>query len=215
MDVESYWRAIGSERRSLAEQLESLTDEQWETPSLCAGWRVRDVAAHLALVPTAPGLLALIGGVVKVGGNPNRFNHDLAVRHADRPTADIVAELRDQADSRKLSLPTTAPNLAFDILVHGQDIAIPLGRSRPMPPDAAAAGATRVWGMGFPFWARRRLRGYRLTATDIDWSVGAGAEVRGPVSAHLLLLTGRSAALTMVDGVGADALRARHHLAHP
>ena len=82
MDAESYWRVIGSERRGLAELLASLTDEQWETPSLCADWRVRDVAAHVALVPTAPGLLALIGGVVKVGGNPNRYNHDLAVRHA-------------------------------------------------------------------------------------------------------------------------------------
>ena len=141
MDVENYWRVIGSERRP-------------------------------------PGLLELIGGVVKVGGHPNRFNHGLAVRHADRPTADIVAELRDHADSRKLSPPTTAPNLAFDILVHGQDISIPLGLSRPMPRVAAGAGATRVWGMGFPFWARRRLRGYRLTATDIEWPVGAGAEVR-------------------------------------
>ncbi len=215
MDVESHWSVIGSERRGLAELLASLTDEQWETPSLCAGWRVRDVAAHLALVPTAPGVLALIGGVLKAGGSPNRFNHDLAVRYANRPTADIAAELRDHADSRTLSPPTTAPNLAFDILVHGQDIAIPLGLSRPMPPGAAAAGATRVWGMGFPFWARRRLRGYRLTATDTYWSVGAGAEVRGPISAQLLLLTGRSAALTMLAGAGTDALRARHHLASP
>src|SRR6187551_3133098 len=107
MDVENYWRVIGSERRSLAEQLESLTDQQWETPSLCTGWRVRDVAAHIALVPTAPGLWALLGGVVKVGGNPNRFNHDLAVEHARRPTADIVVELRTSADSRKLSPPST------------------------------------------------------------------------------------------------------------
>ena len=104
---------IASERRSLAELLASLADEQWQTPSLCASWRVRDVAAHVALVPTAPGLLALIGGVVKAGGNPNRYNHDLAVRHANRPTAVIVAELRDHADSRKLSAPTTAPNLAL------------------------------------------------------------------------------------------------------
>ena len=82
-----------------------------------------------------------------------------------------------------------------------------------MPRVAAGAGATRVWGMGFPFWARRRLRGYRLTATEIDWSVGAGAEVRGPISAQLLLLTGRSAALPMLHGAGADALRTGHHLA--
>ncbi len=62
MDVESYWRVIGSERRSLAELLESLADEQWETPSLCAGWRVRDVAAHVALVPTGSPQPISIGG---------------------------------------------------------------------------------------------------------------------------------------------------------
>jgi len=215
MDVETYWSVIGAERRSLAELLASLTDQQWATPSLCAGWRVRDVAAHVALVPNAPGLLELIVGVGKVGGNPNRFNHDLAVRHADRPTAEIVAELRDHADSRKLSPPTTAPNLALDILVHGQDIAIPLGLSRPMPLVPAGAAVTRVWGMGFPFWARRRFRGFRLTATDLDWSAGVGAEIRGPISAQLLLLTGRLAALTMLDGDGADAIRARHRLPSP
>ena len=104
MDIEDYWRVIGSERRSLAEQLESLTDEEWETPSLCAGWRVRDVAAHLALVPTAPGLVGLIGGMVKAGG-PNRFNHDLAVRHAERPTAVIVAELRESCGFAKAFTP--------------------------------------------------------------------------------------------------------------
>ncbi len=173
MDVESYWRVIASERRSLAELLASLADEQWQTPSLCASWRVRDVAAHVALVPTAPGLLALIGGVVKAGGNPNRYNHDLAVRHANRPTAVIVAELRDHADSRKLSAPTTAPNLALDILVHGQDIAVPLGLNRPMPPGTAADGATRAWNMGYPFWARRRLRGYRLRRVPTSSQVRA------------------------------------------
>jgi len=209
MDEENYWRVIESERRSLAAQLESLTDQQWETPSLCAGWRVRDVAAHIALVPTAPGLWALFGGIVKVGGNPDRFNHDLAVAHARRPTAEIVAEIRDSADSRKLSRPTTVQNLAFDILVHGQDIAIPLGINRPMPTDAAAVGAARVWRMGWPFWARRRFRGYRLVATDIGWSAGSGAEVAGPVGALLLLLTGRQAALSMVNGEGAEALRTR------
>ena len=127
MDVDSSWRVIASERRSLADLLEQLTDEQWETPSLCAGWRVRDVAAHIAMVPTAPGPLAMARGAVRAHGNFNRLNHDLAVRHARRPTADIVAELRDEADSRRLPSVTSVTNLGFDILVHGQDIAIPLG----------------------------------------------------------------------------------------
>jgi uncharacterized protein (TIGR03083 family) len=148
-------------------------------------------------------------GAVRAYGNFNRLNHDLAVRHARRPTSDIVAELRDDADSRLLPSVTSVTNLAFDILVHGQDIAIPLGVSRTMPTDAATAGAARVWNMGWPFWARRRLRGYRLTATNANWSVGAGAEIYGPIDAMLLLLTGRPAALTKLTGDGALALRER------
>jgi uncharacterized protein (TIGR03083 family) len=209
MDVDSSWRVIASERRSLADLLEQLTGEQWETPSLCSGWRVRDVAAHIAMVPTAPGPLAMARGAIRARGNFNRLNHELAVRHARRPTADIVAELRGEADSRRLPSVTSVTNLGFDILVHGQDIAIPLGVTRPMPPDAAKAGAARVWAMGWPFWARRRLRGYRLIATDTIWSAGAGAEVHGPIDALLLLLTGRPAGLTRLTGDGVNTLRER------
>ena len=54
---------------------------------------------------------------------------------------------------------TNYRNILFDILVHGQDIAIPLGLHRDMPVDAARAGASRVWTMGWPFWAHRKLRG--------------------------------------------------------
>jgi hypothetical protein len=131
------------------------------------------------------------------------------VRHARRPTANIVAELRGEADSRRLPSVTSVTNLGFDILVHGQDIAIPHGVARPMPTDAAVAGAARVWEMGWPFWARRRLRGYRLIATDANWSAGAGAEVHRPIDALQLVLTGRPAGLTRLTGGGAHALRER------
>ena len=49
MDRDEVWRAIDAERISLADLLDSLGEREWETPSLCAGWRVRDVAAHLTL----------------------------------------------------------------------------------------------------------------------------------------------------------------------
>jgi len=77
--------------------------------------------------------------------------------------------------------------------VHGQDVAIPLGRELPMPRDAATAAATRAWTMGWPFWARRRLRGLRLVASDTDWTAGRGEELTGPIGALVLLLTGRTA----------------------
>ncbi len=88
-----------------------------------------------------------------------------------------------------------------------QDVAIPVGRPRPMPLDAATAGATRVWEMGWPFWARRRLRGLELVATDVDWARGTGEPVRGPIRDLLFLLTGRTeAALPGLHGPGVRRL---------
>lgn|SRR5689334_15759840 len=195
MDAEWSWRMIAAERRSLADLLEGLRPAQWEAPSLCAGWRVRDVAAHVAMAPQPPSFGAMVREGVRARGRFHRLNHDVAVRHAERPTAQLVAELREHADSRRLPAVTSYRNIVPDILVHGQDIAIPLGLDRPMPLDAAAAGATRVWTMGWPFWARRRLRGTRLRATDTDWSAGDGdTEIQGPIAALLLLMTGRDLA---------------------
>ena len=34
---------------ALAELLDTFPDAQWDTPSLCAGWRVREVVAHLTM----------------------------------------------------------------------------------------------------------------------------------------------------------------------
>ena len=105
---------------------------------------------------------------------------------------------------------TNYRNIGFDVLVHGQDIAIPLGRDHPMPAEAARAGADRVWTMGWPFWARRRLRGVRLLATDTDWSAGVGVELRGPIKMLLLLLTGRTtAALPHLSGPGVHTITER------
>lgn len=210
MDREGAWQLIEQERLSLAELLSSLTPAEWEHPSLCTGWRVRDVAAHVALAPQPPSVWSMLVEAVRARGSFDRLNHDVSVRHANRPGADLVAELRTHAASRRLPAVTNYRNILFDILVHGQDIAIPLGRQRVMPLDAAVAGVDRVWKAGWPFWARRRLAGFHLSATDVEWSAGSGwHEVRGPVSALLLLLTGRAAALDQLAGDGLAELSTR------
>jgi uncharacterized protein (TIGR03083 family) len=210
MDREQSWQVITEQRLGLARLLEGLSDDEWEQPSLCAGWRVRDVAAHVAMAPQIPGLGSMLADGIRARGSFHRLNHDIAVRHAARPTCDIVAELRTYADSRRLPVVTNYRNILLDVLVHAQDIAIPLGRDYVMPPEAARAGADRVWTMGWPFWARRRLRGLRLVATDIDWSAGAGVELRVPIGMLLLLLTGRTrTALPQLSGPGVKAVTER------
>jgi len=207
MDADQMWQVIQQQRLAIADLLDGLTTAQWESPSLCEGWRIRDVAAHLTTVTTPPPPGALLVDVVRARGSFHRLNTLASRRRAGRPTAQLVADLRAHAASRKVPVVSNDRNVLFDLLVHGQDIAIPLGVDLPMPPEAAADGADRVWSMGWPFRAQRRLRGMRLTATDTAWSAGSGAEIRGPIRGLLLLLTGRtSAAVPLLSGEGVAPL---------
>jgi uncharacterized protein (TIGR03083 family) len=194
------WVAIDRERLDLADLLDDLAPAEWEQPSLCAGWRVRDVAAHLALAQTGAGRAAL--DLLRARGSLQRMIHDSAVRHAALPPAQLAEEIRGMAGSRRTAPGVTPLEPLLDVLVHGQDIAVPLGRSRTMPVLAATTAATRVWGMPWPmsttFPPRRRLAGLQLIATDVDWSVGDGDAVEGRIQELLMVLTGRT-----------DAVRAR------
>lgn len=206
MGLDDVWRTIDAERASLADLLEELSPAEWAAPSLCAAWRVGDVAAHLTLAQMGPG--AALVGAVRARGSFDRMIRDTALRAAGRPPAEYARRLRSMAGSRRRAPFVTPMEPLIDVLVHGQDIAVPLGRTRPVPTDAAVAAARRVWGMGFPFSARRRLDGVRLNATDADWAAGSGPPVEGPIAALLLLVTGREAALDRLSGAGVERLSA-------
>ena len=111
---------------------------------------------------------------------------------------------------RRHNFGVTYRETLIDILVHAQDIAIPLGRRRPMPPEAAAAAVTRIWTMRWPpFPASRTMQRFQVTATDIAWTPGHGPQIQAPISAILLLSAGRLAALPQLAGDGAAELTAR------
>ena len=137
--------------------------------------------------------------MIKARGNLDRLIHDAARRRAALPTTQLIAEIRGMVGSRRHNFGVTYRETLTDILVHSQDITVPLGRRLAMPVDAAALAATRIWSMDRMFHAAKRLTGYRLTATDTNWTVGEGAEVNGPVGSILLLLTGRPIDLPLLS----------------
>ncbi|MEU8080116.1 maleylpyruvate isomerase family mycothiol-dependent enzyme [Catellatospora citrea] len=208
MNRDQVWQAIDAQRQVIADLLAQLSEDDWQQPSLCVGWTVRDVAAHLTLQQL--GLRDVLRELphVRLRGM-NRQILDMARRHAELPTAELVARIRAMIGSRRHNLGVTPLETLIDILVHSQDIAVPLGRRLAMDPSAAAAAATRVWALNWPFRARRRMAGFRLTATDTDWTMGEGAEVSAPMEAILLVLTGRLTALPALSGTGSTALAAR------
>jgi uncharacterized protein (TIGR03083 family) len=201
------WATVDDERGSLADLLEGLPPADWERPSLCAGWRVRDVAAHLALAHM--GFRAAASSLLRARGSFDRMVDQTARAHAVVPPEQVVAEIRAMLGSRRHAPGTSIVEPLTDVLVHGQDIARPLGLVRPVPPAAAAIAADRTWSVNWPFWPRRRLRGLALEATDHPWRVGAGAPVAGSMGDLLLLLTGRTCVLDQLTGDGVPALRRR------
>src|SRR5687767_15773340 len=103
VDRDQSWHHIAGQRLRLADLLDDLSETEWQTPSLCGGWRVRDVAAHVAMAPQVPSVRSMLADAVRARGSFHRLNHDVAVRHAEsRSTAQIVAELRQWAYSRRL-----------------------------------------------------------------------------------------------------------------
>ena len=213
MDLDEVWRSIDAERAGLADLLEDLSPTEWESPSLCDAWRVGEVAAHLTLAHT--GYRAALVGAVRARGSFDAMIRDTALRAAGQPRDEYPRRLRAMVGSRRTAPLLTPLEPLVDVLVHGQDIARPLGRDRPMPTAAAAAAAQRACDMRFPFRARKRLAGLRLAATDIDWTVGSGAPVKGPIAALLLLVTGRDAAVEQLTGDGVRALRRQEETRRP
>jgi uncharacterized protein (TIGR03083 family) len=208
LDRDRAWQVIAAERLRLADLLDELSDGDWEQPSLCAGWSVRDVAAHMTLQQL--GARAAAGMMITYRGTDRAIREPARQRSAAWPTGKIIAEIRATAGSRRHNFGVTYRETLIDVLVHAQDIAIPLARRYPMPPEAAAAAATRIWTMRWPppFPARRVLERFRVTATDIDWSAGQGPPVSAPIGAILLLSAGRTAALPHVSGPGTAELAA-------
>src|SRR6185437_13598751 len=210
MSREEIWQVIDGQRTSLADLLEDLSEQEWRHPSLCDGWTIRDVAAHLTLQQL--GATAAIAMMARYRGDIDKAVRESArLRAAALSPGQLIAAIRATAGSRRHNFGVTYRETLIDALVHAQDIAMPLGRRRPMPPEAAATAATRIWTMHWPppFPASRAMRQFRVTATDIPWAAGHGLEVRAPIGAILLLSAGRLSALPELTGDGAAELTGR------
>jgi uncharacterized protein (TIGR03083 family) len=188
MDSDVVWRHIDRERSRVADLLESLSQAAWDRPSLCQGWSVRDVGAHLTFSHAR--LRDVAWPAVRSGFRYNAMIRYAAVR-SPLTHEQIVTTLRGFVGSRRRAPFVTELEPLLDILVHSQDICLPLGIEHPMPVDAAVAAADRVLSLRGPMRLWEPPRGVRLVATDTDWAYGDGPVTKAPMQSHLLALTGR------------------------
>jgi uncharacterized protein (TIGR03083 family) len=201
------WPLIRAERVALIADLEPVTDAQWSTPSLCAGWSVRDVLAHMTTTAKmTPG--RFVGRLAGSGFRFNAFNAKGVQDEQGATPADALARFKAQLD-RTTSPPGPIDAMVAEIVIHSQDIRRPLGIAHTYQPDALTLVGDFVIKGNLLLGGKRRAAGLTLTATDVDWSRGAGPEVKGPLPSIILALTGRKAGLSDLTGDGLATLTGR------
>jgi uncharacterized protein (TIGR03083 family) len=207
------WTALRhDEVRAAAAILRSLTEAQWDHPSLCTGWRVRDVIGHM-VSGSEYGLKALPAKVIASRFSLDRAAARLAVEVADsRPAARLLEDWARYETAPKAQgfARTLEPrDVLLDHVVHTIDMLRPLGIERPASPVRLGAALDAAPHVAGGARSRRRTIGLRLVATDIDWAGGDGPEVRGTAEDLLLALCGRPAGLAGLSGAGVGELRRR------
>lgn len=200
------WPIVHAERRALADDLATLSLDQWATPSLCGGWDVHDVLAHI--VATAK--LTRLRFAVRFASAGFDFDTFVASQIAAERAADPADTL---AAFRAVLTATATPpapliSRIVEAYVHGEDIRRPLGIAHEYP-IAPIGPAIEYFAKDRLSGGKARLDGLTLTATDAEFSVGRGLSVEGPALALLLAASGRKCALDDLAGPGLATLAER------
>jgi uncharacterized protein (TIGR03083 family) len=206
MDV---WGMARAERQQLADRLATLTDEEWERPTLCSGWTVRDVVGHMTAIGT------MSAGIFFGGMARNRFSFDkfqgegIRSNTEGKSPSQILAAFGATVDSHAKP-PGPKLTVLGEILVHGEDIfrAEDQGYLNH-PGDHVVAVADFYKRNRFPLKVKARIAGVTLRMTDSDWVYGSGPEVSGPGISILMAMVGRKVALGELRGDGVPVLSGR------
>jgi uncharacterized protein (TIGR03083 family) len=201
------WSSIHAERKALADDLESLDDTKWATVSLCDGWTVRDVLAHMTATAKITGP-SFFGKMIASGFRFGKVqDKDIATERGTSP-ADTLARFTAELSSTKHP-PGPVVSWLGEALIHAEDIRRPLGIKREYQTDTAVRVAEFYKGSNLIIGAKKRIAGLQLKATDADWSHGAGPEVSGPIVSLVMAMTGRQAVLPDLSGEGVTTLSSR------
>ncbi len=189
--------ALSDERERLVADLGTLTPADWDRPSLCEGWTVRDVVGHLLQVDASyKYVIPFFLGIARYGFRPHTYiGRDARKRAAGRSPESLLAALSatrfEQTIGARIHWYAIAP--LAELIIHGQDIRRPLGVGHAFAADRLVAVADALAKhVAYPSWRRRRLpTERRLEATDVDWSWGKGEVVRAPLEEIVMRLAGR------------------------
>jgi uncharacterized protein (TIGR03083 family) len=201
------WPTVHAERKALAADLRKLSAEDWDRPSLCSRWTVRDVLAHMTSAArlTPP---AFFGKLIGSGFSFDKVQEKGVAAERGATPADTLANFESVLTSVKHP---PGPNQTWlgETIVHSEDIRRALGIQHEYPTDAVVTVAGFYQGSNLLIGSKNRIAGLTLRATDADWTHGTGPEVCGPILSLVMAMTGREVADDDLTGEGVATLRSR------
>jgi uncharacterized protein (TIGR03083 family) len=178
----------------LADLLDASPDGTWDAASLCQGWQVRNVVAHVTM-PARLTPADFGAGMAAAGGDFTVMSDTVAARDASLPLADQLAALRSPVLHAWQPPGGGAVGALSHAVIHSLDVTVALDRQAVAPGEAVAALLDQLTASEGA-WFGVDLTGVRLEAADTGWSWGSGEVVRADGGPLVALLSGR----TLPDG---------------
>jgi uncharacterized protein (TIGR03083 family) len=181
---------VAARFRTLAELLSAAPDAAWSTPSLCDGWRVREVVAHLTM-PARYTTDEFMVELERCDYDFTQLSNEIAGRDGALPADRLVGDLRSE-ELHHWTPPGGGYHGALNhVVIHGLDVTVPLGAPgfapeetiRVVLDDLTQGGGHEHFGID--------IEGRLLEASDIDWTFGSGQALRGAAEDLALALCGR------------------------
>jgi uncharacterized protein (TIGR03083 family) len=204
----AYWQDVRTLRLQLADQVDALDPADWDAPSWCAGWRVRDALGHLLHQAEAT-QASMAVDVLRNGVRPNVALTRCATAIGQQPVPELTNRLRAAANGRfhVAALPRTV--VLAEVVAHGSDLLRPLAREMEVRPEQLTPALSLFTRLGRLVFGSRIPTQVRLVATDSGWTHGdpGSDEVHGRAIDLLLLAANRHQVLPLLSGPGLDHFR--------
>ncbi|PMQ21660.1 maleylpyruvate isomerase family mycothiol-dependent enzyme [Glutamicibacter arilaitensis] len=207
MDTTQLWSLVRAERETLCEFLGNLDQSHWQQESLCPPWTVRHIVAHIAAAgSTATG--AWLANMLRSGFNTDRHNARLLEKFlGDSP--DQTFDNFQNSCGNSIAALNPVPALLGEVVVHSQDIAVPLGITLQPGAESIREVAEFFVSDNFAVNSKTLAKGLKIVAVDQEFAVGTGPEVRGKLLDIVMVLAGRRHGLPQLEGDGVQELQRR------
>jgi uncharacterized protein (TIGR03083 family) len=199
---------IKAERTATVDSIAALPAADWDRPSLCDGWTVRDVVAHMIDSETVTPPTFFLRFARSGFRFPVMSRRNIAAIRAGRTDPELL-ELLGSRTGARTAPPGPVLTWLGEAIVHGEDVSRAVGGYHDHPEEHLVAVADFYKTSNLLIGTKNRIDGLSLRATDTGWKHGSGPEVVGPMIALLMAMTGRKPALADLTGDGVEVLSSR------